>query len=93
MQIGVTYTEPTQQLWVTIELPEGSTVRDAIDHAGVLRQFPHLDLTSQRVGVFGKVAKLDTPLRPGDRVEIYRPIICDPQTVPRRDAGESEGDD
>ena len=29
--------------------------------------------------------KLDAPLKPGDRVEIYREIIADPETVPRRD--------
>jgi putative ubiquitin-RnfH superfamily antitoxin RatB of RatAB toxin-antitoxin module len=40
--------------------------------------------------VFGRLVKLDTALQPGDRVEIYRPITCDPQTVPRRDG---EGDD
>ena len=51
---------------------------------------PHIDLATQKVGIiFGKIAKLDTALRLGDRIEIYRPITCDPQTVPRRD-GESE---
>jgi putative ubiquitin-RnfH superfamily antitoxin RatB of RatAB toxin-antitoxin module len=37
------------------------------------------------VGVFGNIVKLATPLKPGDRVEVYRPITCDPETVPRRD--------
>ena len=46
---------------------------------------PHIDLAAQKVGVFGKIVKLETALRPADRVEIYRPITCDPQTVPRRD--------
>ena len=43
--------------------------------------FPHIDLATQKVGIFGKIAKLDTALRLGDRVEIYRPITCDPQTI------------
>ncbi|MBV5337606.1 MAG: RnfH family protein, partial [Deltaproteobacteria bacterium] len=50
------------------------------------------DLASQKVGVFGKIVKPETALRPGDRVEIYRAITCDPQTVPRRD-GVGEDDD
>lgn len=54
--------------------------------------FPHIDLGVQKIGIFGKVVKPETPLRVGDRVEIYRPITCDPQTVPRRD-GVSGGDD
>jgi len=92
MQVGVTYTEPSQQFWLNLDVPEGSTVRDAIERSGVLRQFPQIDLDGQKVGIYSKVVKLDTPLRAGDRVEIYRAITCDPQTVPRRDAAEGEDD-
>jgi uncharacterized protein len=90
MQIGVAYSEPSQQIWLTIEVPDDAKVRDAIERSGILRQFPHIDLETQKVGVFGKLVKLDAALRPGDRVEIYRPIVCDPQTVPRRDGFGSE---
>lgn len=85
MQIGVAYSEPSNQIWLTIEVPDDSTVRAAIERSGILRQFPAIDLATQKVGIFGRLVKLDAPLRPGDRVEIYRPITCDPQTVPRRD--------
>ena len=85
MQIGVAYSEQAQQIWLTIEVPDEATVKDAIERSGILRMFPHIDLTTQRVGIFGKIVKAEAPLRPGDRVEIYRPITCDPQTVPRRD--------
>ena len=33
------------------------------------------------MGIFGKLAKLDTVLREKDRVEIYRPLIADPKQV------------
>lgn len=85
MQIGVAYSESGQQIWLNIEVPDECTVRAAIDRSGILRQFPTIDLDAQKVGIFGRLVKLDAPLRPGDRVEIYRPITCDPQTVPRRD--------
>ena len=85
MQIGVAYSEAGQQIWLNIEVPDSSTVRDAIDRSGILKSFPTIDLETQKVGVFGKLVKLDAALKPGDRVEIYRPITCDPQTVPRRD--------
>jgi putative ubiquitin-RnfH superfamily antitoxin RatB of RatAB toxin-antitoxin module len=85
MQIGVAYSEPGQQIWLTIEVPDDATARDAIERSGVLKQFPHIDLEAQKVGVFGRLVKLDAALRPGDRVEIYRAITCDPQTVPRKD--------
>jgi putative ubiquitin-RnfH superfamily antitoxin RatB of RatAB toxin-antitoxin module len=85
MQVGIAYSEPSQQIWMTIEVPDDARVRDAIERSGILRQFPHIDLDAQKVGVFGKLVKLDAALRAGDRVEIYRAITCDPQTVPRRD--------
>lgn len=91
MQIGVAYSEHAQQIWLTIEVPDQATVGDAIERSGILRMFPHIDLTTQKVGIFGKIVKTEAALRPGDRVEIYRPITCDPQTVPRRDGvGEDE---
>ena len=91
MQVGVAYSDNAQQIWLTIEVPDEAKVNDAIERSGILKMFPHIDLDTQKVGVFGKIVKLETALRPGDRVEIYRPITCDPQTVPRRDG--AGGDD
>ena len=88
MQVGVAYSEAGQQLWLTIEVPEETKVQDAIARSGVLKQFPHIDLGTQKVGIFGRLVKLDASLRPGDRIEIYRAIIADPETVPRRDMAE-----
>lgn len=84
MKIGVAYSEPSHQVWLNIEVPDGTTVKGAIERSGILAQFPHIDLTVQKVGVFAKVVKLDTPLRHGDRVEIYRPITCDPKAVRKK---------
>jgi putative ubiquitin-RnfH superfamily antitoxin RatB of RatAB toxin-antitoxin module len=92
MQIGVAYSESGQQIWLNIEVADDATVRAAIEKSGILAMFPHIDLESQKVGIFGRLVKIDAALRPGDRVEIYRPIVCDPQTVPRRD-GFGVGDD
>jgi putative ubiquitin-RnfH superfamily antitoxin RatB of RatAB toxin-antitoxin module len=90
MQIGVAYSEPGQQIWLNIEVPDESTVSEAIERSGILKQFPQIDLTAQKVGVFGRLVKLEAALKPGDRVEIYRGIIADPETVPRRDMNEEE---
>ncbi len=84
MQIGVAYSEPAQQLWLRIEVPDETTVQQAIEESGILKKFPSVDIATCTIGIFGKVAELDATLKPGDRVEIYRAITADPATVPRR---------
>jgi len=85
MIVGVAYAKAAQQVWTNIEVPDGATIQDAIVCSGILDKFPEINLEQQKVGIFGKVSKLETPLNDGDRVEIYRPIIADPDTVERRD--------
>ena len=84
MKIGIAYALPQRQVWFDVELPDGATIQDAIDRSGILKQFPDINLEQQKIGIFGKVSKLDAVLNDRDRVEIYRPITCDPKTVPRK---------
>jgi putative ubiquitin-RnfH superfamily antitoxin RatB of RatAB toxin-antitoxin module len=84
MNVGVCYAQADRQLWLKLEVPDGSTVAEAIALSGLLAQYPEIDLDTQKVGIFGKIAKLDTAVKEGDRVEIYRKIIADPQQVQRR---------
>ncbi len=84
MKIGIAYALPQRQAWFDIELPDGATIQDAINRSGILKQFPEIDLEKNKVGIYGKASKPDTVLNDGDRVEIYRPITCDPKTVPRK---------
>jgi putative ubiquitin-RnfH superfamily antitoxin RatB of RatAB toxin-antitoxin module len=85
MNVGVAYADKFKQVWLKLEVPDGSTVREAIQHSGMLRQFPDIDLKRQKVGIFGKLTKLDAIVEEGARVEIYREITADPELVERRD--------
>jgi len=85
MNVGVAYADKFKQVWLKLEVPDGSTIRQAIEHSGMLRQFPEINLDKQKVGVFGKPTKLDSPVTEGARIEIYRPITADPELVERRD--------
>ncbi|TPQ26876.1 RnfH family protein [Methylomonas sp. EFPC3] len=84
MNVGVCYAQADRQIWLRLEVPDGSTIADAIQLSGVLKQIPEIDLETQKVGIFGKLAKLDAPVKEGDRVEIYRKITADPTQVQRR---------
>ena len=90
MQISVAYAEPGQQFWSRFDANDDVTVQAAIEQSGILTKFPQLDLGQCSVGIFGKLAELDDTLKPGDRVEIYRPITADPATVPRRAQADDE---
>jgi putative ubiquitin-RnfH superfamily antitoxin RatB of RatAB toxin-antitoxin module len=85
MNIGVAYADKFKQVWLKLEVPDDSTVQQAIQHSGLLEQFPEIDLETQKVGIFGKITKLDAKLEEGSRIEIYRPITADPELVERRD--------
>ena len=84
MNVGVCYAEADRQLWMRLEVPDDSTVEGAIKLSGVLKHYPDINLGIQKVGIFGKIATLETTVKEGDRVEIYRQITVDPQTVQRR---------
>jgi putative ubiquitin-RnfH superfamily antitoxin RatB of RatAB toxin-antitoxin module len=90
MNVGVAYADKFKQVWLKLEVPDESTVRQAIEHSGLLDQFPEIDLDNQKVGIFGKLTKLDAKLDEGARIEIYRPITADPELVERRDRDDDD---
>jgi putative ubiquitin-RnfH superfamily antitoxin RatB of RatAB toxin-antitoxin module len=98
LKVGIAYATAARQVWLEIEVAPGTTVQEAIFKSGILDQFPEIDLGTQKVGVFGKLTKLDAQVEEGDRIEIYRPITADPKAVKRKrdkpdadDAGDDDG--
>lgn len=69
---------------VAVELPEGSTVLHALRASRVLERHPEIDLSVNRVGVWGRAVALSEPLRASDRVEIYRGLRVDPKEARRQ---------
>lgn len=90
MHIEVAYAKSQEHALFEIDVPDGATVAQAIEVSGILDRFPEIDLAQNKVGVFGKLAQLDSPLREGDRVEIYRPLKADPKEVRKRRAAEGK---
>lgn len=62
----------------------GMTVNDVLTQSGLLVSHP--ELVGLPVGIFSKVVQLDTPVKAGDRVELYRPLTLDPMETRRRRA-------
>lgn len=74
LQVSLVYAAPAQPLQLSCRVRSGCTVEQAIEQSGLLSCCPDIDLKRQKVGVFGKFVKLDSPLKDGDRVEIYQRI-------------------
>lgn len=86
MNVEVVYARRERQELVRVQLPEGATVRQAVEASGLLEKHPELDLAQNKLGIFSKLSKPDTVLRDRDRVEIYRPLIADPKEVRKQRA-------
>jgi putative ubiquitin-RnfH superfamily antitoxin RatB of RatAB toxin-antitoxin module len=86
LQVEVAYALPQRQWRVLLRLPPGSTVLDAIDRSNLRLAIRDLLVDDAHVGIFSRPVTLATALRDGDRVEIYRPLQCDPKEVRRQRA-------
>jgi putative ubiquitin-RnfH superfamily antitoxin RatB of RatAB toxin-antitoxin module len=86
IDVEVAYATPEQQMIVALNLPEGATVEQAIHASDLLNRFPEIDAADIKAGIFGNVCKLEQPLKQGDRVEIYRPLLHDPKEARRQRA-------
>ncbi|HZZ93065.1 MAG TPA: RnfH family protein [Usitatibacter sp.] len=82
-RITVAAALPGEQRLVELELPEGATVWEAVVASGTLPLYAGTPQDELAVGVWSKACARDTPLREGDRVEIYRPIRADAKAMRR----------
>ena len=82
LNVMVAYSPAAGQVeQVLLALPAGSTAGDALQASGLFQRHPQA--VGLPVGVWGRKQALDEPLREGDRVEIYRPLLCDPKEARR----------
>lgn len=87
IQIEVAYALPEEQFLFTEEVAQGSTVAQALADSKLLKEFPNLNI--DKVGIFAKLVDSNTILRPGDGIEVYRPLKVDPRDR-RREKVEKE---
>ena len=84
INVEVAYAKSNQQVILDVLVNKGTTLEQAIELSGILTTYPEIDLSKNKVGLFGKLGKKTAELKAGDRVEIYRPLIADPKEVRRK---------
>jgi putative ubiquitin-RnfH superfamily antitoxin RatB of RatAB toxin-antitoxin module len=85
ISVEVVYGLPGEQALLTLVVPAGTTAREAARLSHLADRFPELDIEHAPLGIFGKLLKDpdSRALQPGDRVEIYRPLLIDPKEARR----------
>lgn len=88
--VEVAYALPDKQKIIEVLVEPGTTAYTAAERSGIVKIFPEIDLETAKMGIFGQALGtkgLKPPheyeLHPGDRVEIYRPLIIDPKDIRR----------
>ncbi len=83
LQATVVYCGRDRQWIVDVEVPQGSSLRDAVVASGLPQRVPGLDPDALDLGVFNSPREPHEPVREGDRIEIYRPLAIDPKEARR----------
>lgn len=81
LQVEVVLAWPDRFLARTLQLPDGSTVADAVSAAALAGATPGMPCA-----VHGTVVAPTQLLHDGDRVELLRPLLADPKEARRRRA-------
>ncbi len=84
--VEVAYGHAERQWLIQVRYKKGMTIQSAIQQSGLPQEIPSLDLSECKVGIFGQLGQLDQAVQPGDRVEIYRPLLMDPKQARRQRA-------
>ncbi|MBI3148609.1 MAG: RnfH family protein [Betaproteobacteria bacterium] len=90
IDVQISFALPAETTLIDLSVAPETTVIEAIQRSGILTRHPEIDLTKNKVGVFGKLLKLDSTLHDRDRIEIYRPLLADPKEIRRQRAAEGK---
>ena len=91
IEVTVVYSPAAREVFEqTLALAEGATLRDAVQASELPARFPELDWAAMTPGIWGRVLRWDEALKPGDRIELCRPLAVDPK-VARRERFQRQG--
>ena len=83
IDVSVVYALPYDSFWQRMTVPQGTTAMQAVEKSGVLAKFHDIDMSQIQLAVFSRPIKPDYVLEQDDRVELLRPLQCDPKKVPK----------
>lgn len=89
IRFEVAYALPQRQVIAQVSAAPGTTAAEAIELSKIRQLFPGIE-EHPVVGIFSRKVPMDYVMKPGDRLEIYRPLQADPKEVRRKKAEEQK---
>jgi putative ubiquitin-RnfH superfamily antitoxin RatB of RatAB toxin-antitoxin module len=74
---------PNEQSIVELDFEEGLTAQHAVERSGLIERYGSRLDQDLVLGVWGVEVEREFALKPGDRVEISRPLTVDPRVMRR----------
>ena len=74
--VEVVYASRSQQIINEVQLARGASIEDGIVLSGIMDKCHDIDLSANKVGIYGAIKPLTEMLNDGDRIEIYRPVTA-----------------
>lgn len=78
-RIEVVFALPDEQCIVGVDYVHGMTASEAVSRSQLAERYPAINESPLVLGLFGVRIPLDHRVKPGDRIEICRPLQCDPR--------------
>ena len=73
--------EPGDELIVGLRVAANATLAEAVEASGILLRHPEINRSVAHLGVWGKTKRADTRVREGDRIEVYRQLLVEPNAA------------
>ncbi len=84
VKVEVVYISPKTTFHVSLQVQVGTKISEVLARCSLFEIYP--EAKECAVGVFGRRVSTETPVKDGDRIEIYRPLLCDPKEKRRQRA-------
>jgi len=81
MNISIVYALPQEQHLEDMDVPDGTTVAQALQTSQLLQRHPDLNLDEHKLGIYGKLIKPEQVLFENDRIEVYRSLPRKPRNA------------
>ncbi len=95
LSVEVVYALPDRQVLLSLDVLKGTNAQQVAELSGLAERFA-LDTSTWALGLWGRAfgtqglpQASDYPVMSGDRIEIYRPLQCDPKEARRQRAAKA----